>query len=165
MKIINELIPNYYWFVYTSYEPIPLWQTVRILRNLFSIKQYDYVKNLISVSKMLDYKWKLWITDRKLQGSEFPHNIYIQNYSTATSTCITLRRWLFSPALETMLNSDQLAINFLFWEVMGISRFCCIIYVTMNSLILRYFVVLLHHPVWLWMLSFNAGRGLDDADV
>lgn len=132
---------------------------------MFSIKQYDYVKKS---DKCEQNSWLQMIivnTDRKLQGSEFPHNIYIQNYSTATSTCITLRRWLFSPALETMLNSDQQAINFLFWEVMSISSFCCIICVTMNSLILRYFVVLLHHPVWLWMLSFNAGRRLDDADV
>ena len=57
--------------------------------------------------------------DRKLQSSEFPHNIYIQNYSTATSTCITLRRWLFSPGLEAVLNADEQAINFLFWEVRG----------------------------------------------
>ncbi|XP_022333199.2 sorting nexin-27-like isoform X2 [Crassostrea virginica] len=61
--------------------------------------------------------------DRKLQSSEFPHNIYIQNYSTATSTCITLRRWLFSPGLEAVLNSDEQAINFLFWEAIdGVNK-------------------------------------------
>ncbi|KAJ8304947.1 hypothetical protein KUTeg_018530 [Tegillarca granosa] len=54
--------------------------------------------------------------ERKLQPTEVPHNIYIQNYSTATATCIALRKWLFTLSRETMLNSDELAVNFLFWQ-------------------------------------------------
>ena len=56
--------------------------------------------------------------DRKLQPAEFPHNIYIQNYSTATATCITLRKWVFTLTQESFLNSDDLAITFLFWEAL-----------------------------------------------
>ncbi|XP_060567273.1 sorting nexin-27-like [Ruditapes philippinarum] len=54
--------------------------------------------------------------ERKLQRNEFPHNIYIQNYSTATATCITLKKWIFSINRENFLNSDPVAVNFLFGQ-------------------------------------------------
>lgn len=56
-------------------------------------------------------------SERKLQSNEFPHNIYIQNYSTATATCITLKKWIFSITRENFLNSDPVAVNFLFGQV------------------------------------------------
>lgn len=55
--------------------------------------------------------------ERKLQPNEFPHNLYIQNYSTATSTCLVIRKWLFSIAKEIELSLDSLAENFFFWQV------------------------------------------------
>jgi hypothetical protein len=75
---------------------------------------------IISVRNSLMFQRNLTfilIIDRKLQPAEFPHNIYIQNYSTATATCITLRKWVFTLTQESFLNSDDLAITFLFWEV------------------------------------------------
>ncbi|XP_025076754.1 sorting nexin-27-like [Pomacea canaliculata] len=54
--------------------------------------------------------------ERKLQPHELPHNIYIQNYSTATATCLMLKRWLFSLARETTLNSNEKALGFFFWQ-------------------------------------------------
>jgi len=54
--------------------------------------------------------------ERKLQAGEFPHNIYIQNYSTATATCIMLKKWVYSLTRESMLNSDDNAMNYLFWQ-------------------------------------------------
>nr|CAD7393227.1 unnamed protein product [Timema cristinae] len=53
---------------------------------------------------------------RKLQPSEYPHNLYIQNYSTATPTCLCVRKWLFSPACELTLASDEQATTFIFWQ-------------------------------------------------
>ena len=64
------------------------------------------------------------ISERRLQPHELPHNIYIQNYSTATATCLTLRRWLFSLTREATLNSNERALQFLFWQVRG----CCQLY-------------------------------------
>ena len=61
------------------------------------------------------------LSERKLHSNETPHNIYIQNYSTATATCIALKKWLFSVTKESLLNSDDVALNFLFWQVIGIS--------------------------------------------
>jgi sorting nexin-27 len=41
--------------------------------------------------------------DRKLQANEYPHSLYIQNYSTASSTCLVVRKWLFSVSREILL--------------------------------------------------------------
>ncbi|ELU05983.1 hypothetical protein CAPTEDRAFT_130010 [Capitella teleta] len=55
--------------------------------------------------------------ERKLQASELPHNLYIKNYSTATATCISLRKWLFCLAKEIALSSqDEQALNCFFWQ-------------------------------------------------
>lgn len=55
--------------------------------------------------------------ERKLQPNEFPHNLYIQNYSTATSTCLAIRKWLFDIEKEIQLSDDPLAESFFFWQV------------------------------------------------
>jgi hypothetical protein len=54
--------------------------------------------------------------ERKLQVHEVPHNIYIQNYSTASATCLALRRWLFSPQVELLLARDDLISAYMFWQ-------------------------------------------------
>ena len=45
--------------------------------------------------------------ERKISATEFPHSLYIANYSTAAATCLTLRKWLFHPKVEAELHSDQ----------------------------------------------------------
>lgn len=55
--------------------------------------------------------------ERKLQPNEYPHNLYIQNYSTATSTCLCIRKWLFSISRELSLMNDPQATSFIFWQV------------------------------------------------
>ena len=54
--------------------------------------------------------------ERKLQSNEFPHNLYIQNYSTAASTCLLLRKWLFTLSKEIELSKDNLAETYFFWQ-------------------------------------------------
>ncbi|KAL1420952.1 hypothetical protein MTO96_004320 [Rhipicephalus appendiculatus] len=55
--------------------------------------------------------------ERRLGPNEFPHNLYIQNYSTATSTCLLVRKWLFTTQLEESLaQSYPLAATFFFWQ-------------------------------------------------
>jgi hypothetical protein len=58
----------------------------------------------------------LLCSERKLQATEYPHNLYIQNYSTATSTCLAVRKWLFSLSRELTLASDDQAMTFIFWQ-------------------------------------------------
>jgi len=57
------------------------------------------------------------VPERKLAPNEFPHNLYIQNYSTATSTCICLRKWLFVVSQELSLSYDEQATTYFFWQV------------------------------------------------
>uniref|UniRef100_A0A1I7S1S2 Sorting nexin-27 n=1 Tax=Bursaphelenchus xylophilus TaxID=6326 RepID=A0A1I7S1S2_BURXY len=38
--------------------------------------------------------------ERKLKARECPHNIYIQNYSSAASSCILLKKWCFDIDVE-----------------------------------------------------------------
>ncbi len=59
----------------------------------------------------------LYVLERKLASGEFPHNLYIQNYTTSSATCITLKRWLFSFEKEKALYEDPVALDFFFWQV------------------------------------------------
>jgi sorting nexin-27 len=60
---------------------------------------------------------QLVFVERKLQPNEYPHNLYIQNYSTATSTCLCIRKWLFSISKELSLMNDTQATSYIFWQV------------------------------------------------
>ncbi|XP_017771627.1 PREDICTED: sorting nexin-27 isoform X2 [Nicrophorus vespilloides] len=63
--------------------------------------------------------------ERKLQPTEYPHNLYIQNYSTATSTCLCIRKWLFSLSKELTMMSDPQATAYLFWQAVDeVNRGC-----------------------------------------
>ncbi|XP_025829092.1 sorting nexin-27-like [Agrilus planipennis] len=63
--------------------------------------------------------------ERKLQPSEYPHNLYIQNYSTATSTCLCIRKWLFSLSQELSLMNDTQATSYIFWQAVDeVNRGC-----------------------------------------
>ncbi|KAK0145390.1 Sorting nexin-27 [Merluccius polli] len=54
---------------------------------------------------------------RKLAPNEFPHKLYVQNYTSAVpGTCLTLRKWLFTTQEEILLNDNQLAINYCFHQ-------------------------------------------------
>lgn len=55
--------------------------------------------------------------ERKLQPDEIPHQLYVQNYSTASSTCLCVRRWLFSIDRELSLPSGEQAAKFIFYQV------------------------------------------------
>lgn len=52
------------------------------------------------------------ILERKLQPHEHPHTLYIQNYSTASATCLAIRRWLFNVNRSL---SEQ-ALTWIFWQ-------------------------------------------------
>ena len=57
------------------------------------------------------------LSERKLQSNEYPHNLYVQNYSTASATCICLRKWIFLPEIEERLLSQPAALKLLFDQV------------------------------------------------
>uniref|UniRef100_A0A8C4RMG8 Sorting nexin 27b n=1 Tax=Erpetoichthys calabaricus TaxID=27687 RepID=A0A8C4RMG8_ERPCA len=54
---------------------------------------------------------------RKLAPNEFPHKIYIQNYTSAMpGTCLAIRKWLFTTEEEVLLNDNDLAIAYCFHQ-------------------------------------------------
>uniref|UniRef100_A0A8C5GBV2 Sorting nexin-27 n=1 Tax=Gouania willdenowi TaxID=441366 RepID=A0A8C5GBV2_GOUWI len=54
---------------------------------------------------------------RKLAPNEFPHKLYVQNYTSAIpGTCLTLRKWLFTTEEEILLNDSQLAVTYFFHQ-------------------------------------------------
>lgn len=55
-------------------------------------------------------------TERKLQPQEIPHQLYVQNYSTACSTCLCVRRWLFSIDRELKIPAGDQAAKYIFYQ-------------------------------------------------
>lgn len=55
---------------------------------------------------------------RKLAPNEFPHKLYVQNYTSAVpGTCLTIRKWLFTTEEEVLLNDNDLAVTYFFHQV------------------------------------------------
>lgn len=60
---------------------------------------------------------------RKLAPNEFPHKLYVQNYTSAVpGTCLALRKWLFSFQEEELLRDNPLALHYCFHQVAFISN-------------------------------------------
>uniref|UniRef100_A0A673ISI7 Sorting nexin-27 n=1 Tax=Sinocyclocheilus rhinocerous TaxID=307959 RepID=A0A673ISI7_9TELE len=54
---------------------------------------------------------------RKLAPNEFPHKLYVQNYTSAVpGTCLTMRKWLFSTQEEELLRDNPLALHYCFHQ-------------------------------------------------
>jgi sorting nexin-27 len=56
--------------------------------------------------------------DRKLQNNEFPHQVYLKEYtsSSGSDSCILLRKWLFSRTHEVLASSDSVALNLFYHQ-------------------------------------------------
>ncbi|KAH7722367.1 PX domain-containing protein [Aphelenchoides avenae] len=58
--------------------------------------------------------------ERKLHDAECPHNIYIQNYSSAASSCIILKKMCFDVEMEKILCSrDPVFKRFCFYQAVN----------------------------------------------
>ncbi|XP_038221313.1 sorting nexin-27 isoform X2 [Zerene cesonia] len=81
-----------------------------------SVQKYFYLFEIV------EYNF-----ERKLQPNECPHSLYIQNYSTASSSCLALRKWLFNPQIElSVVEEDPKAAEFIFWQaVEDVNRGVC----------------------------------------
>ncbi|XP_028416491.1 sorting nexin-27-like [Dendronephthya gigantea] len=52
--------------------------------------------------------------ERKLRDNEFPHTIYIRNYSSELPSCLVLRKWVFTLPREIEMDDEELAFNLLY---------------------------------------------------
>lgn len=58
--------------------------------------------------------------ERKLHDDECLHNIYIQNYSSAASSCILLRKWCFNIEMEKVLcEKDEVFRRICFYQAVN----------------------------------------------
>lgn len=58
-----------------------------------------------------------FFAERKIQSNEIAHQLYVQNYRTASASCLCIKRWVFNPVVEVRLvESDALAATFIFWS-------------------------------------------------
>ncbi|XP_066273941.1 sorting nexin-27-like isoform X1 [Branchiostoma lanceolatum] len=95
--------------------------TVTIRRNNNTDQVYDAVVDKLGLDEeLLPYFGLFEIMDtnfeRKLVPTEFPHNLYIQNYTAAATTCIALRKWLFDLQRELQLTHLDMANTFFYWQ-------------------------------------------------
>lgn len=70
-----------------------------------------YTQQYFYLFEIVEYNF-----ERKLQPLEIPHQLYVQNYSTASSTCLCVRRWLFSVSKELTLPEGEQAARFIFYQ-------------------------------------------------
>lgn len=75
-------------------------------------KLTSYTQQYFYLFEIVEYNF-----ERKLQPNELPHQLYVQNYSTASSTCLCVRRWLFSIPRELSLPAGEQALDFIFHQV------------------------------------------------
>lgn len=104
--------------------------SVSVKKNATADEVYAMVIRKINMSKSTAHYFYLFEIveynfERKLLPNEYPHNLYIQNYSTATSTCLCLRKWLFSLSIEMTLMTDPQAVSYIFWQAVDeVNRGC-----------------------------------------
>ena len=95
---------------------------VTVRKNSQTTEVYDAVMSKVGISIDVAkyfalFEYVEFNFERKLLPNEFPYNLYIQNYSTATATCLVIRKWLFSIDLEVRLGETiDVARNWLFWQ-------------------------------------------------
>uniref|UniRef100_A0A8C2F2V7 Sorting nexin-27 n=1 Tax=Cyprinus carpio TaxID=7962 RepID=A0A8C2F2V7_CYPCA len=96
--------------------------TVRVRKNCTTDQVYQAVVTQIGMDSITASYFALFEVinhsfARKLAPNEFPHKLYVQNYTSAIpGTCLTLRKWLFTTEEESLLNDNELAINYCFHQ-------------------------------------------------
>lgn len=106
--------------------------TVSVLKSTNADDVYKAVCEKIGLTKSVQKYFYLFEIveynfERKLQPNECPHSLYIQNYSTASSSCLSVRKWLFNPDREiSIVKEDSKAAAFIFWQsVEDVNRGIC----------------------------------------
>ncbi|CAG9857240.1 unnamed protein product [Phyllotreta striolata] len=104
--------------------------TVSLKKSANADEVYEAVVRKIGMSRKVSCYFYLFEIveynfERKLQPNEYPHNLYIQNYSAAINTCLCIRKWLFSINKEYTLMNDPQATSYVFWQAVDdVNRGC-----------------------------------------
>lgn len=96
--------------------------TVRVRRNATTDQVYQAAVNKLGMDSIMDSYFALFEVIshtfmRKLAPNEFPHKLYVQNYTSAVpGTCLTLRKWLFTTEEEILLSGNPLALTYFYHQ-------------------------------------------------
>uniref|UniRef100_A0A8C6TUJ5 Sorting nexin 27 n=1 Tax=Neogobius melanostomus TaxID=47308 RepID=A0A8C6TUJ5_9GOBI len=96
--------------------------TVRVRRNATTDQVYQAAVNKLGMDSIMDSYFALFEVIshtfmRKLAPNEFPHKLYVQNYTSAVpGTCLTLRKWLFTTEEEVLLSDNPLALTYFYHQ-------------------------------------------------
>lgn len=95
--------------------------TVKVRRNASSGDVYRMVSQAAGIRPENQDFFSLYeivehTFERKVQPNEYPHSLYIANYSTAAATCLVIKRWLFDLETEESIYRDPVALDFIFQE-------------------------------------------------
>ncbi|XP_041099003.1 sorting nexin-27-like isoform X2 [Polyodon spathula] len=96
--------------------------TVRVKKNSTTDQVYQAVASKVGMDSITASYFALFEVInhsfvRKLAPNEFPHKLYIQNYTSAVpGTCLTVNKWLFTTEEEVLLNDNDLAIAYCFHQ-------------------------------------------------
>ena len=99
---------------------------------LFEILDYTFGNCFRTRNSSRSIGDSITFVERKLRPIEYPHQIYVQNCCTANTTCLCLRKFVFSPTVENQILKYPLARDYLYREVShrtssidSIDRFVC----------------------------------------
>ncbi|KAM4644377.1 sorting nexin-27 isoform 2-T2 [Amazona ochrocephala] len=96
--------------------------TVRVKKNSTTDQVYQAVAAKVGMDSITANYFALFEVInhsfvRKLAPNEFPHKLYVQNYTSAVpGTCLTIRKWLFTTEEEVLLNDNDLAVAYFFHQ-------------------------------------------------
>lgn len=96
--------------------------TVRVRRNATTDQVYQAAVSKLGIDSIMDSYFALFEVInhnfmRKLAPNEFPHKLYVQNYTSAIpGTCLTLRKWLFTTEEEILLSDNPLALTYFYHQ-------------------------------------------------
>lgn len=98
--------------------------SITVRKNSTTADVYDCIVDKINLSKEISTYFAIFEIvehnfERKLQLNEFPYNLYIQNIqnTSAASTCLIVKKWLFNIEKEIELSSMDLLEQFFFYQV------------------------------------------------
>lgn len=98
--------------------------SVSIKKNSSTVEVYETIVEKTKLSKEIATYFAIFEIvehnfERKLQPNEFPYSLYIQNIqnTSAASTCLIVKKWLFCVQKEIELSSNDLLEQFFFYQV------------------------------------------------
>ena len=88
------------------------WTAKRVLSAVFTkLNLTPSAEKYFAIFEIMEHDFM-----RKLHESEFPHQIYLQNYESIGETCIAFRKWIFSTTREILFDNDDKIFNLIYLQ-------------------------------------------------